>query len=239
MEMIKELQIRNYKSIKQLDLSCNRINVLIGEPNVGKSNILEALDLSYLSWLFNSNEDFEKNGHRPINLKEYFRVNKVADLFHLGDISKPIEINHPGFYFDVSIKYNKKEDKRIFEWVKSDGQITSFNNDFEPIAGTLYYGSPIKPYRFKENIEFHDAGNYIDQLMPPYGNNFIEFIKYNRDYSNFLGKLIKGFGLELNVDARSREIQFQMRLNEGLVYTVGYDSIADTLRRLFFYLAAK
>ena len=49
MEMIRHLEIENYKSIKHLTLNCNKVNVIIGEPNVGKSNILEALDLSYLS----------------------------------------------------------------------------------------------------------------------------------------------------------------------------------------------
>ena len=43
--MISTLEIRNFKSIKQLKLDCKRINILIGEPNTGKSNILEALGI--------------------------------------------------------------------------------------------------------------------------------------------------------------------------------------------------
>jgi len=74
MEIIRELQINNYKSIGQVNLDCSRINVLVGEPNVGKSNILEALDLKYLSWLFNMNESIENAGYQKINLKEYFRM---------------------------------------------------------------------------------------------------------------------------------------------------------------------
>ena len=45
MAHIKRLEIRNFKSIRHLTLNCNRINVFIGEPNVGKSNILESLGL--------------------------------------------------------------------------------------------------------------------------------------------------------------------------------------------------
>ena len=40
---IKTLDIKNFKSIKHLQLDCKRVNVLIGKPNVGKSNFLEAL----------------------------------------------------------------------------------------------------------------------------------------------------------------------------------------------------
>ena len=50
--MIQNLEIYNYKSINELRLNCSRLNVLIGEPNTGKSNILEALDLSYLPLTF-------------------------------------------------------------------------------------------------------------------------------------------------------------------------------------------
>ena len=40
-EMIADLEISNFKSIKHLQLDYRRINIFIGEPNVGKSNILE------------------------------------------------------------------------------------------------------------------------------------------------------------------------------------------------------
>ena len=43
--MIKTLEIKNFKSIKQLKLDCKRINILIGEPNTGRSNILETLGI--------------------------------------------------------------------------------------------------------------------------------------------------------------------------------------------------
>ena len=38
--MIRTLEIKNFKSIKELRLDCRRINIFIGEPNTGKSNIL-------------------------------------------------------------------------------------------------------------------------------------------------------------------------------------------------------
>ncbi|HEX9956575.1 MAG TPA: AAA family ATPase, partial [Fibrella sp.] len=39
------VEIKNFKSIKDLRLDCKRVNIFIGKPNVGKSNILEALGL--------------------------------------------------------------------------------------------------------------------------------------------------------------------------------------------------
>jgi len=51
MNQIKNIEIKNFKSIRHQTIDdCKRINVFIGYPNVGKSNILEGLSLiSYLS----------------------------------------------------------------------------------------------------------------------------------------------------------------------------------------------
>lgn len=44
--MIREIQIKNFKSIRELTLELGRVNVLIGENGGGKSNILEAIALA-------------------------------------------------------------------------------------------------------------------------------------------------------------------------------------------------
>jgi hypothetical protein len=45
------VHITNFKSLKDVTLSdCKRINLLIGKPNVGKSNILEAIGLFGLGY---------------------------------------------------------------------------------------------------------------------------------------------------------------------------------------------
>ncbi len=43
--MIKEIRIKNFKSIQKLKLDIGRLTVLIGENGSGKTNILEALAL--------------------------------------------------------------------------------------------------------------------------------------------------------------------------------------------------
>ena len=42
---IKFLRIQNFKSIKDVTLHARRVNLIICEPNVGKSNLLEAMSL--------------------------------------------------------------------------------------------------------------------------------------------------------------------------------------------------
>jgi AAA15 family ATPase/GTPase len=238
MQMIKNLQINNYKSINQIDLNCSRINILIGEPNSGKSNILEALDLSYLSWLMHSNNLTEVSEHKKVDIKDFFRVNKVDGLFRFGDTTKTISIEHRGFSIDTFLRFNNKDDKNVFEWRNSNGSITEFNNDFIPKANTQHYSSPIKPYRFKDNIEPHDSGNFIHTLMPPFGNNLYNVILRNETFQKTINEFTKDYGFEINIDTSSNQILIQVRINEGLVYSIPYKAIADTFKRFLFYIAA-
>lgn len=120
--MITKLGIKNFKSIKDLELDCKRVNVFIGEPNTGKSNILEALGL--LSWcahrldrkdqagsgisITNYPEDSSGNyvpreysapsSFNPYyppqtsDLHEFIRYKQLDDIFFKGDTSEPIRI---------------------------------------------------------------------------------------------------------------------------------------------------
>ncbi len=238
--MIQNLHIANYKSIDQLDLNCSRINILIGEPNSGKSNILEALDLSYLSWMMGVNEGNKKAGTELIDLKSFFRVNKVADMFHLGNLSAPISIIHSGFSIDTYIEYehDKEKDINFFKFSNSNNSFTCFNSDFIPLEAAHFYASPIKPYRYKSHIQFHDTGNYIDRLMPPFGNNLSNVISGNKDMQLLIKEFAEKNNFELNLDRVTGNLSIQLRINEGLVYNLNYEALADTFKRILFYVAA-
>lgn len=238
MEFIKHLQINNYKSINKIDLNCARINVFVGEPNSGKSNILEALDLSFLSWLMGSNLGHVKEGFNEVNIKDLFRAEKVKNLFHLGNIDNPISIVSPELFTNTSLSFNNKNDLNAFQWNNSNSNLTEFDNDFIPKNDTQFYSSPIQPYRFKDNIQFHDTGNYISKLKPVYGNNIASVILHNKSFQDIIKDLTEDYGFDFKVDSTSNQIEIQVRLNEGLVYTVPYKGIADTFKRLLFHIAA-
>lgn len=236
--MIKNLQINNYKSINHLELDCSRINILIGEPNSGKSNILEALDLSFLSWMLHSNGLLEMGGYNKVDIKNFFRAETVARLFHLGDLTKTISIAHQGFSIDTYLRFNNENDKNVFEWSNSNMSITEFDNNFIPKKESQYYSSPIQPYRFKDNIQFHDNGNYFGKLMPVFGNNLLKVIQHNPGFRETIEHLTADYGFEINIDTERDELFIQLRVNKGLVYSVPYKAIADTFKRFLFYIAA-
>jgi len=74
--MIQKLQIRNFKSMKALDLKCSRINVFIGEPNTGKSNILETIGLLHL-------------------FADRYKTSEHREVQHTGDDRAPAPFRRP------------------------------------------------------------------------------------------------------------------------------------------------
>ncbi len=76
------VEIKNFKSIKDLRLDCKRVNVFIGKPNVGKSNILEGLGLLAInyssSYLFG---------------KDFFRYKTISNLFYDDEVSHDIVVS--------------------------------------------------------------------------------------------------------------------------------------------------
>jgi hypothetical protein len=80
MEMAKSLVIRGFKSIKDLALECRRVNVLIGEPNVGKSNILEAVGL--FSWGYYARFSYQA--------RDFCRFERISNLFYDEDVKHGI-----------------------------------------------------------------------------------------------------------------------------------------------------
>ncbi len=83
---IKNLEIKNFKSIKHLSLDCKRVNVFIGKPNVGKSNILEALGL--LGWWDFGFKDF----HKRKFYEKTIRYKNTAELFYDSSIKDSIRL---------------------------------------------------------------------------------------------------------------------------------------------------
>jgi len=80
--MINSLEIQNFKSIESLNIDCKRLHIFIGEPNTGKSNILECLGL--LSFTYFSSFGFEA--------RQFVRFESTSNLFYDENIGDKIGI---------------------------------------------------------------------------------------------------------------------------------------------------
>ena len=76
--VIHNVSIRHFKSIRELDFACKRVNLFIGEPNVGKSNVLEALGLF--------------SARYAQNIGDFVRMKDMTNLFFDNDTTDSIEV---------------------------------------------------------------------------------------------------------------------------------------------------
>lgn len=248
---IKKLKISNFKSIKDVEMDCRRINLIVGKPNVGKSNILEAISLYCGNYSNNYSERF---------LSDFIRYEGVSNLFYSQEIEKFIKIeSNIGVAF---IKYEYSSDqytwvfgpeKNIFEEFAtesplSSGHLFTTSNPIIPYsyvitdaAGEIKNASfsgkltPIKKYIFKE-INFSN-GRDNKSLLPPFGDNLFNVLRTNSLLKEILPELFAEYDLEVVFDIQRKALELQRKI-EGLVYKIPYSLVANTLQRIIFHYAA-
>lgn len=223
---INKIGIQGFKSVRSLTLSdCKRINVLIGKPNVGKSNILEALALFDVPYLIKSNDR---------SLNSLVRVENVADIFHNGVYSNPVEIHAGDCMLKIErsggsglvVDVNDKGDKLKYTFSSS----LTLTTKKEPLSmpDILVYFFPKKFAAESSNIPF---------LMPPSGANLMEVLASLPRLKEKIASLFSAYGLKMVFDSGSRQIK-AMKENGHDMFLIPFSSLADSLQRLIFYNAA-
>lgn len=226
---LHEVRIQNFKSLKDVTLSCERINLIVGKPNVGKSNILEALALLGAGYLLEG-----KFGN------SYMRYSNVADLFNDGNyqdtailvaanknrVESSLIFNGKAFKFNFTFPNHGKG----YADVSPDGSVG--NRSFQP-------GQPIFPLKY---FTFYDQQSFKQSsaslaLEPPHGANLLDVLTYNKEIRQEASHLFEQYGLELLVDRQSGRIDIIKKL-DGILFKQPYELSADTLRRYLFHIAA-
>jgi AAA15 family ATPase/GTPase len=234
--MIKNLHIQNFKSIKDLKFDCSRINLIIGEPNTGKSNILEALGLFSVVHGTSGIQSYN-------NLKDIVRADNMTNLFNDNDISKIINIEawYPRLGTDkFTIKHQNNEFVGMCLNDKTNSKLIEFHVDYNIInnQAPLYTYSPLVPpryYKFKRLDKF--SGKELDYLNPPFGENLLVLLNTRRELYDYVWDFLKGFGYTITLDLHSEHIYIARELNKKLLL-FPYSTISDTLLNVIFYTAA-
>ncbi|MCM1337987.1 MAG: AAA family ATPase [Candidatus Amulumruptor caecigallinarius] len=223
---IKSVSIKNFKSIKSITLSdCRRINVLIGRPNVGKSNLLEALALFDVPYLVNTSNK---------SLKNLVRIENTAELFHNGISSSPIEVSAD----DCSVTVNRSANNGLTVDISLQGDISKYA--FTP---SLNLSTKKEPAILPDILAYFYPKHFVAEssnvgfLLPPSGGNLMATVANLPDLKSNLAELFHGYGLKMMFDSGSQQIK-AMRENGLDMFLVPFNSLADSLQRLIFYKSA-
>ncbi|MCX8067496.1 MAG: AAA family ATPase [Anaerolineae bacterium] len=225
--MISRLEIRNFKSIRHLALDCRRVNVFIGEPNTGKSNILESLGV--FSALLTG------------NIQDFVRMEEMTDLFHKGNLNEEVAIRAGPYSF-----FCQFDEYTGMTWGRLEVFSEIIPASSEPLLSLRFtkpqlemrepYQVRIRFYRFSPLTRFQRSP--IPFLLPPDGKNLPYLLRINKELRQLLGEIFASYGLQLEVEYRGDWLKIQYEKGEGITFPLPYPSASETLRRIAFYLAA-
>lgn len=236
---IQHIEISNFKSIKDLKIDgCKKINVLVGFPNAGKSNILEALGLFGI---------FEFSDQKK-KLSDFVRFEKLNELFFEGNSSKLIDVKTNESYLNFSIddkgllniiSAEYAGEKYDFDYYIKRKLIFNENEEIENlIADRDTTHNKIKKYSFKESIVNKPSEKDYIHLNYPFGKNLSQIISSKPEIRAEINRFFIQNNLKLLIEKGTNELKIFKEYQDGTVFTLPYNMIADTLQRLIFYKTA-
>ncbi len=246
--LINDIEIKNFKSIRHQKIEgCKRINVFIGYPNVGKSNILEAIGtLGIIEKIF------EQNRNPKFLLSDFIRLETLPACFFQGLIS-----NAPAY-----ITSNLR--KVFIAWDDLTASLSytcrfephaslsaNFNSYFEPtyisVSDSFKYPQNdaeflailqghVYRYMFANAHQKDETRITKTSLQFPFGENIASVLQQNTKLRKEASALFSDFGFDMVFD--NGNLRLQKTVDEHTVFSLGLHSTADTLQRLIFHKAA-
>jgi AAA15 family ATPase/GTPase len=226
--MIKQLGIKNFKSIKDLSINCKKLNVFIGEPNSGKSNIIEALALQ------------SQNAIQNELSREIFRYKTIGDLYYDFNINNPIEINtgDKNSILKYAIRENgiiENQFHYIRDSLKDEEQPISISHEGKKISADIPGQTNVHFYEYKRLSRFQN--DFMPHLSVPHGENLPSLLLANPEYKKWVSEFLRSKGLTLTLKPTENEI-LASKFVDDEIYSYPYSSLSETLQRIIFYTIA-
>ena len=221
--MITKLSVSNFKSVRQLDIECQKVNLFIGEPNTGKSNILEALGL--MSW----------SARPKKNLGDYVRFQVTQNLFYDQLLDQEIGVSLSGQRSaELYLRFEREKFAIRLERT-SPGPMATL--DYQgAFTGSVYnFAAFIKFFRFKNLRNSPDATP--GGLKPPDGPNLFSVVFGSESLRETMKEFFRKYELRLVLKPQEKIFELQKQTDD-LVFSFPYSLTSDTLRRIIFYTVA-
>jgi predicted ATPase len=208
---IEHIEIKNFKSIRHLEMDgFKKINLFIGKPNVGKSNILEALSVFTIPYLRHNSSK------------------KLTDLIRLEDSIQIFQLEHNRLLFSIG-------DLASYQNVLDSADFLFDNLTLKPISNGDYLGN-VKRYSFHVDSKLGRRSR-LSFLKPPFGNNLLYTLELLPQLREVFSYWFSQYDLRLVLDKASHSLKIMKDTGKD-VFILPYSSIADTLQRIIFYKTA-
>ena len=219
--MIKTLEIKNFKSIKNLKLNCKRINVFIGEPNTGKSNILETIGIL----------SFFPHGK---NLDEFVRFENITDLFYDKNLEEAVEISIDN---KKSLIIRFAEGNFYFIY-KGREKASAGKCNYKGIFSSKTYFKPLKKFKFyRFGIVKEFKKEQAEYLYPARGDNLLSILLTRNKLKRLISQIVSNYGLKIALKPVEHKIEILKEIDE-IIISYPYSLLSDTLQRIIFHIVA-
>ena len=228
--MIDNLSIKNFKSLRDVQLTAKRVNVIIGEANAGKSNLLEAMALLGMKSM---------DG----DVKDLFRFDHFGSLFWDEEIV-PIEVvvNNTKLKLELdrgklrgalSLIHPNQWEFELFDSTMVSNLVFFNNANLYSRAQHFLKGFDIKYYRPEIQKRFESSNSKV--LACPFGENLPYVVQTNDEVHGSFSEILKSLDYKLVISPHDNQIKY---LKEGKKLTLlPFETLSDSLKRYLFYLA--
>jgi len=243
-----EVRVRRFKSIYEAFLDLKRVNVMIGPPETGKSNLLEAL--SIFSLLGQIKNYINSGLVSPVSiggglwslqglseiLRMMTRARKLDDIFFAFSREEPIEVELDGKRMKCSYDSEKRalsvclQEEEILE-VDEYMNIRTRREDLEGLP------EDVKFYRYSEGKEVQKEVQFGDFLLPPHGPNLMHLLRTRDDLRRIATRILDDFNIKLTLIMPEGRIEF-LKPRNGEHLRIEHHMLSDTAKRTLFCLGA-
>jgi len=186
--MLQRIHIENFKSLKNVTLDLQRVNVLIGPNNSGKTNVLKALELFVKETSFSNSQieyfntiSFNRKGEKLLSKLSWKNVkasNQLSYYHRIFAVSKVIN----GVFTDLkpTPEFVKTDSIENEESITIDTNSLEVQNNFEFFISLKQSLLGIYKPDSSKMVGYHDIGGTISSLNFD-ASNIVSFLELLRD----------------------------------------------------------
>ncbi|GAB3945752.1 ATP-binding protein [Spirosoma harenae] len=237
--MLKRVSIQNFKSLKDVTLDLQKVNLLIGPNNSGKTNFLKALEFFSDSVAGNDKFSFSRNVkymqygdnlvdmHLVFDNKEPFKSEKYEHLLIAENDNDFEDLNYKvSVHSELSDSLEIAENETFYEFSKEDlithvGKLEIYKPDPNRIVQPAYFSadeialkgdcSNLIQFLFYLNTNYKRAYQYIEKDLASCVGDIVSFSTPPVKVGNESKLGLKFFG-------KNDEDYWAENVSEGVVY---------------------
>lgn len=225
---IDHVHIEHFKSLKKVDFKTKRVNVFIGEPNSGKTSILEAMNF------------FAMNSVSNVLSKDFFRFRTIKDLFYDGIIDTPFVVRLNDSVVVCTYGYNESgtaavNQYRLYRSIPDqnidDSIVIEHNGQVHHLTGQKNFSTNILYYQYKNIKDYRESLRTF--LDPPFGENLPGLLVRSENLRRQVSLILNSFGYRLMQKPETNELEI-VKIVDDVIYNYPFITVSETIKRFIF-----